>query len=78
MKANEVIFLLISRKIPSSQVPSTSKTTSLNPFFKCDETSDEENLKFKFNGTDKWYNASVYFDNDKIPSIAAKIYGYEN
>ena len=40
VKANEVIFLMISRKIPSSQVPSTSKTTSLNPFYKCDKTSD--------------------------------------
>ena len=77
VQPNEVIYLMISRKISASKVPSTSKTTSLNPFFKCDESSDEENLKFKFNGTDKWYNASIYHDKDEIPSIAAKIYGYE-
>jgi hypothetical protein len=70
-------YLAVSRNIPNAETSKLSESFSLNPFLLFDNKGEENDFKYKFNGTDKWNSSSTFYNKDK-PAISAIIYGIEN
>jgi hypothetical protein len=78
VKKGERLYLLIERNISKKDKAQLSgRTSSLNPFLKCQTGAEPGALKIRFKGQEKWYDASQMYGRKNIPSLAAGILGYQ-